>query len=166
MARELPHGKKPAQAKPARRKPAQPVARAIVVHSLAHAVAAVRAAAELGVPVELWSAEGAAAAAGAGWFKALIEAARGAAPAARVGAVLDCADLPGYALAALRVGIEAICFTGPARVAAKIADIARQSQRRLVRRRPKRALDLRFVADPDAACSTWLGPGRRPDRSP
>jgi hypothetical protein len=63
----------------------------------------------------------------------------------------------------LRVGMEAICFTGPAPLAAKIEDIARQSQRRLVRRRPKRALDLRFVPDPDAACLTWLGPGRNTD---
>ena len=132
-----------------------------MVHSLAGARAAARAAAELGVAVELWSAPGAAAYAGAGWFKAVLEATRAAEPAAPISAVLDCAELPGLALGALRIGLEVVCFTGPARVAAKLADIAAQQGARLVRRRPVRALDLRHAADPAAACRAWLAAGRR-----
>lgn len=142
-------------------RPRPPAARAIVVHSLADARAAARTAAELGVPIELWSAPGAAASAGAGWFKAVLEATRAAEPAAPVSAVLDCAELPGLVLGAFRVGLEVVCFTGPARVAAKLADIAAQQGARLVRRRPARALDLRHAADPAAACRAWLAAGRR-----
>jgi hypothetical protein len=133
-----------------------------VFHSLAQAIAALHAARDLGVPVELWSAEGAAAYAGAGWFKAAIEEARDAVPGARAQAVLDCADLPGTALASFRTGVEAVCFTGPPSIARKLADIARQSKCRLLRRRPGRALDLRVVEDPEAACAAWLAPARSP----
>ncbi len=50
-------------------------ARAIVFHSLDHARAALAAAARLGVPVTLRSAPGAAAYAGAGYLKAIVDAA-------------------------------------------------------------------------------------------
>lgn len=152
-------GKRPARARTPRARP-RPPSRAIVVHSLGQAEAAVRAAAALGVEVELWSAEGAAAYAGAGWFKAVVEEARLAAPKARFAAVLDCAELAGYALGALRIGLEAVCFTGPAAVAAKLADIAVQGGQRLLRRRPAHALDLRHADDPAALCRAWLGRGR------
>lgn len=139
-----------------------PAAPAIVIHSLAQARAAARAAVELGVAVELWSAPGAAAYAGPGWFKAVLEATRAAEPDARISAVLDCADLPGLVLGTFRIGLEAACFTGPDRVAAKLADIAAQHRARLVRRRPNHALDLRHAADPYALCRTWLAEGGRP----
>ncbi len=144
---------------------AAPLARAVVIHSLAHAKAALAAAAAEGVAVELWSAEGAAAYAGAGWFKAVLEAARREVPGARFTAVLDCADLPGYALGAFRIGIEAVCFSGAAKIAAKIADIAGEQGRRCLRRRPRRALDLGHAADPLAACQAWLR-GQRRGRTP
>ena len=144
---------------------AAPLARAVVIHSLAHAKAALAAAAAEGVAVELWSAEGAAAYAGAGWFKAVLEAARREVPGARFTAVLDCADLPGYALGAFRIGIEAVCFRGAAKIAAKLADIAAQEGRRCLRRRPRRALDLGHAADPLAACQAWLR-GERRGRTP
>lgn len=144
-----------------RRSKAEPP-RAIVVRSLDQATTALRIAAELDVPVELWSAEGAAAYAGAGWFMAVVDAARAAVPAAQAQAVLDCAALPGYALGAFRIGIEAVCFTGPAKVATKLDDIAQQLGRRLLRHRPPRALDLRHLEDATAACRSWLGEGRLP----
>ena len=109
-----------------------------------------------GVPLELWSAEAAAASAGAGWVKAVVEAARRAVPGVPSLAVLDCADMPGYALGAFRAGLEAVCFSGSAKVAAKLAQIARVQGRRLLRRRPRQALDLAGSADPYAACSSWL----------
>jgi hypothetical protein len=130
--------------------------RAIVIHSLAQARAALTAAASAGAALELWSAEGAAASAGAGWFKAVVEAARQAVPGVPSLAVLDCADMPGYALGAFRIGLEAVCFSGSAKVAAKLAEIARLQGSRLLRRRRHRALDLAGASDPYAACSTWL----------
>ncbi|MFI4988238.1 MAG: hypothetical protein ACHQF3_12430 [Alphaproteobacteria bacterium] len=140
--------------------------RAVVIHSLAEAKAALAAAAAKDVQVELWSAPGASAYAGAGWFKAVLEAAGQAVPAARFSAVLDCADLAGHALGAFRIGIRAVCFTGTAAVAAKLADIAGREGRRLLRRRPRRMLDLRHMADPLAACRAWLGEVRRAKRAP
>jgi hypothetical protein len=137
--------------------PCRAASRAVVIHSLTQAVAALQAAVERDVPIELWSAEGAAGYAGAGWFQAVLAEARAAVPAARFAAVLDCADLPGYALGALRIGVEAVCFTGPAKVAAKLADIAAQQDRRLLRKRPARALDLRHAEAPLAVCRAWLG---------
>ncbi|MFI5024871.1 MAG: hypothetical protein ACHQRJ_24885 [Alphaproteobacteria bacterium] len=144
---------------------AAPLPRAVVIHSLAHAKAALAAASAEGVAVELWSAEGAAANAGAGWFKAVLEAARREVPGARSTAVLDCADLPGYALGAFRIGVEAVCFSGAAKIAAKLADIAAQEGRRCLRRRPRGALDLGHAADPFAACQAWLR-GQRRGRTP
>jgi hypothetical protein len=134
--------------------------RAVVVHSLAHAKAALAAAAAEKVPLELWSAEGAAAFVGAGWFKAVVEAARRAVPAATFTAVLDCADMPGYALGAFSAGLDAVCFSGSAKVAAKLADIAHREGRRLLRRRPRQLLDLGEVAEPLAACRAWLAAER------
>ncbi|HLI13569.1 MAG TPA: hypothetical protein VKY65_18400 [Alphaproteobacteria bacterium] len=117
---------------------------------------AVEAAAALDTSVVLWTAPGTAAYAGAGWFAAVLEAVRSAQPEARFEAVLDCDDLPGLVLAAFRIGVEAVCFTGSARMATKLADIAAQQNRRLLRRRPLHALDLRMSADPADACRNWL----------
>jgi hypothetical protein len=133
----------------------------VVVHSLAHACAALRAAAEQGVPVTLLSGPAAAGYAGPAWFRELVAAARGEVPAAEAAAVLDCGDAPGYAMAALRAGCAAIRFDGPSPVAARIADIAAQYGA-VVERGPREALDLAAVVDPYAACQVWLageGPG-------
>ena len=91
-----------------------PIGPAIVVHSLAHAVAALQAAAETGRPVLLLSAVDAGLSAGAGWWREAITAARSSVPTARAAALLDCGDDAGAAQNALRVGVEAIVFTGSA----------------------------------------------------
>ena len=114
----------------------------IIVHSLAHAVAALSAAAEAGRPVTLASAPDAGIYAGPGWFGGLVRAARDAVPAAQSTALLDCGDDAGAAQAALRAGIEGIIFTGRADVAERLADIARQRGVRLLTKRPAAALDL------------------------
>jgi len=148
---------KPPTTRPRKPKSARTVPRsAVVIHSLAHATAALRAAQEKNLPVELWSAEGAAAYVGAGWFKAVIDLAQSANPGVDFIAVLDCAELPGLVLGAFRIGLKAVCFTGPTKVAAKLAEIAKQDGRELRRRRPSEALDLRDEADPLAACRSWL----------
>jgi hypothetical protein len=124
---------------------------AIIVHSLAHAVAALAAAAEAGRPVTLASAPGAGIYGGPGWFGALVVAAREAVPAARCAALLDCGDDSGAAQAAIRAGIEGIIFTGRADVAKRLADIAARRGSRLVGDRPVPALDLAgdFFAAPE-----------------
>lgn len=114
----------------------------IVVHALGHAIGALRAAARAGRPVILASAPEAGVYAGPGWFRAVVEAAREAAPDARFSAVLDCGEEPGAALAGIRAQIEAVVFTGRPDVARRLADIARQQGVRLETARPAAALDL------------------------
>ena len=123
---------------------------AIVVHSLAHAVAALTAAAETGVPVTLVSAPDAGLYAGPGWWREVVAAGRAAVPTARSTALLDCGDDAGAAQAALRAGVEAIVFTGRVDVAARLADIASGRGARVLTVRPVAALDLAqaFFADP------------------
>jgi hypothetical protein len=129
----------------------EPTAPVIVIHSLAHAVAALSAAAEAGRPVTLASAPDAGIYAGPGWFGALIAAARDAVPAAQSTALLDCGDDAGAAQAAIRAGVEGIVFTGRADVAERLADIAGHRGIRLRTERPAAALDLGtdFFAAPE-----------------
>lgn len=75
------------------------LAPAAIAHGLAHAKAAL----SFGRPVTLLSAPGAGMAGGAGWWRAMIEAARAAYPATPCQDILDCADSPGMAMAALRL---------------------------------------------------------------
>ncbi len=131
-------------------------ARAVIIHELAHARAALDAADELNATVELWSAPGAAAYAGAGWFEAIIRLACGGRERENLVAVLDCADRADLAQAAWRQGLKHVCFRGRNDVAKRLADIAEQLGGRLHRRRPA-ALDLLYCDDPPAACRAWLG---------
>src|SRR5438067_12898566 len=112
----------------------------IIIHSLAHAIAALSAAAEAGRPVTLASAPDAGIYAGPGWFGGLIAAAREAVPAAQSTALLDCAEDAGAAQAAIRAGIEGVVFTGRADVAERLADIAGQRGIRLLTERPAATL--------------------------
>lgn len=131
-------------------------ARAVIIHSIDHARAALAAATRRDCPIVLYSAEGAAAYAGAAWFSAVVAAARSDYPTARCEAVLDCGDHAGLALAALRLGCRAIVLRGPAALRGKIAAIAKVRAARLVSG-PKEALDLRHCPDPESAVMTWLG---------
>ena len=70
---------------------------AVIVHGVADA----RAALAGGRPVTLLSARGAALYAGCLWWRELVAAARAACPATPAQDVLDCADAPGAAMAAL-----------------------------------------------------------------
>ena len=145
--------KKRAAAKRAARR--QDTAASIVIHDLAQAIAALRAAAAARKPVTLWSAEGAGIYAGPGWFAAVERRARAAVPAARASFVIDCAERPDLVQEAFRSGIKAARFSGPARVAEKLADIAARQRATLHRRRPK-ALELLNVSDPETATAAYL----------
>jgi delta 1-pyrroline-5-carboxylate dehydrogenase len=123
----------------------------IVIHSLAHAIAALKAAVQAGRSVVLASAPGAASYVGPGWFRELVAAAREAVPEASCSSLLDCGDNRGATLAALRSEVEGVVFTGRADVARRLADIASQYRVRFVAKRPVPALDLGedFFAAPE-----------------
>jgi DNA-binding NarL/FixJ family response regulator len=123
-----------------------------VVHSLTNAVAALSAAVAAERAITLLSAPDAGIYAGPGWFKALVDAARAAVPAARFSAVLDCGDDAGAAQGAIRAGVEAVVFTGRTDVAERLAAIAAASGSRLLTERPESVFDLGewFFADQEA----------------
>ncbi len=138
-------------------------ARVILFHSLAHARAALAAAAERGAPVTLQSAPGAAAYAGAGYLKAIVERAAAEHADVAVTAVIDCGADAGIAMAALRIGWRTVRFSGPEKVRRKLADIAAECGARLVVDEPEAAplealdlLDLLDSGDPLAACRAFL----------
>jgi hypothetical protein len=128
---------------------------AIVVHSLAHAVAALQAAAAAERHVVLLSAPAAGIYAGAGWWQAVIEAARKVVPRARFSAILDCGDSAGAAQAAFRAGAEAATFTGRADVAERLVAIAEARGSRLLTARPQPALDLAVCFFADTETLRW-----------
>lgn len=131
------------------------IRRAIIIHSLEDACAALAAAAELGVPVALRSGPGAAAYLGAQIFREIIEAARQEYPGVDAVGVLDCGEDAGFALAALRQGIDRIRVDLPAGTLARVADIARQCGSSLDDD-PASALDLLDSDTPLERCRKWL----------
>jgi fructose/tagatose bisphosphate aldolase len=127
-----------------------------VVHALDHALAAVAACAERGLPATLVSAPGAAASLGAQVFREMIAEAARTYPQVTVTAVLDCGEDVGLALQALRHGLKVIQLQAAPETLAKVADIAAQTGARLAEERDEAALDLLGAADPLAACRAWL----------
>ena len=134
----------------------------IVFHDLAHARAALAAAAERGVPVTLRTAPGAAAYAGPLYLKEIADRALGEMPGVEAQALIDCASDPALALAALRMGWRRVLYRGRGKVPAKLADIAGQLGAEIMRGAPA-GLDLLDSADAPAACRAYLEPtpGRR-----
>ena len=132
------------------------------MHSLAQAIAALKAAEYLARPVLLVSAPNAGGYVGPGWFKALTNAAREAAPDTQCCILLDCGENVGAALAAIRAEVEGVIFTGHPDVAHRLAEIARQHGVRLETKRPADPLDLAddFFAsqeDLERRCIEFLG---------
>jgi hypothetical protein len=123
---------------------------AVVVHGLAQA----RAALAPGLPVTLLSAPGAALYAGCGWWRALVRAASEERPGADPADILDCADAPGRALEALRIGQRALVLLPGAPGRDEVAATAAAHGAALLDARPP-ALDL---GDPRAArdLARWL----------
>ena len=133
----------------------QPV---IIVHSFAHARAALTAAVAQSRSIVFLSAPDAGMQSGPAWFHTMIEQAKDAVPGAEridVTEVLDCGDMPGTAMAALRYGFTRICFTGAEKPLEKLRDIAEQKQAVIMTERPD-GLDLLGIADPKTCCRDWL----------
>ena len=122
---------------------------AIIVHSLPHALAALRTAAETRRAIILATAPNAARYAGPGWFGALVATARAAVSTAEFTAAIDCGEDAGAALGALRAGIEMTLFTGHKDVAVRLSEIAARHGLALRTSRLSVALDLgsEFFAD-------------------
>jgi hypothetical protein len=134
---------------------ARAVIPAIRIRSLADARVALGAARALERPVVLASAPAAAGHAGALWWAELVAAARAEFPEVEFSAVLDCGDAAGDVMGAIRCGVGRVSFAGRADVAAKLRAMAEAAGARLLDAPPP-ALDLRGLADPDAAARVWL----------
>lgn len=136
--------------------------RPIIVHSLEDARTALAVASELGCPVTLQSAPGAAAYLGPQVFRDMIEEARSGQDGPAVRAVFDCGDDPGLALGALRHGLKAIRVDAPRETFEKIADIAAQTEARVepafendCQGEPA-CLDLLDLDDAQTVIRSWL----------
>ena len=81
---------------------------AIIIYSLEHAEAALKAAVDVDVDVTLISPPGAAATMGATVFRDIVAKAAERFPQARFKSILDCGDEPGMALGAFRHGIKGV----------------------------------------------------------
>jgi hypothetical protein len=123
---------------------------AVVVHGLAHA----RAALAMGRPVTLLSSPGAALFAGCGWWRAVVGRARSEHPGIPMEDVLDCADAPGLALGALRIGQHLLVLDPISPGWQSVAVVAASLGGEVLTSRPP-ALDM---ADRDAArrLADWL----------
>lgn len=120
----------------------------------ADALVAAEVAAALGRPLLLVSPRGGAAALGPAMFAAVVERARERHPPTR--GLIDCEDVEGDALLALRVGIDGVIYKGRAAIRDKLAAIAAASGRCVVAERPA-TLALGREKDMAAACRRWLG---------
>ena len=131
------------------------LAPAVVVHGMADARLAL--ALGMGRPVTLLSAEAAACFAGAGWWQAMMRAARQEFPATPLDHVLDCADAAGVALEALRAG-QSLIVLAECTAWRLVASRAAACGATVLARRPP-ALDL---AAPGASrkLPAWLTPNR------
>jgi hypothetical protein len=114
-----------------------------VVHHLDQARAALAAAAELGVAIQLRSAPGAAGYAGVGYLRALGEHAGHE-------LLIDCGDDAGLVMAALRTGCRQIAFSGRADLGRRLAEMAEQLGATLCRE-PRAPAVVMLQPDDDAA---------------
>jgi len=121
-----------------------------VVHHLEHGRAALAAAA--GRPVILISPAGAAGFQGIGWWQALVETLRSEFPDAAFTAALDCADGTGWALAALRTGVEKVLLAGEGAAVDAVREVAEQKGAWGEGRWGNDALDLLGAQDPGKSC--------------
>ena len=112
---------------------------AVTVHAAAEAALALRLAGKQGVL--LLSAPGAVGFLGPDWFLALVGAAAAAVPGVMHKPVLDCADAPGQALAALRAGLREVVLDSACPAFAQVAAAAAELGGRVRTVRPA-SLDL------------------------
>ena len=128
-----------------------------MIHTLAQAEAALRAAHARSLHVTLRSAPGAANYAGLDFLKPLFETAARSNPEAKHNVIIDCGSDPALAHRAMVMGFQRITFSGPSAMAEKIAQIGKKCGARLVpTRTPAHVLDLLDSPHPENACETYL----------
>jgi hypothetical protein len=123
---------------------------AVTVNGLDQMLAALRP----GLPVTLLSAPGAAGFAGCLWWRAMVGQALAAFPAAVALDVLDCAEAPGHAMAALRAGQRLVVLAGGCPAFPAVSAAAARLGASVLARRPD-SLDL-AAAGAERWLETWL----------
>lgn len=141
--------------RPGARIPDSMTDKTIIIHSLEHAVAALKVARELGSSVTLASPPGAAAYTGALWFREVVKEAEREVPEADFTAVLDCGDKPGLVMAAFRHGVASVRFTGAKPEAEKLEAMAESEGYHLITG-DLESLDLAEAENVTEACRGWL----------
>ncbi|MDR3516279.1 MAG: hypothetical protein P4M00_10705 [Azospirillaceae bacterium] len=106
-------------------------------------------------PAVVVSAPEAAGFAGVGWFKALIETGHHCFPTVPLTAILDCGDMPGLVLAAWRVGVSDVIFSGDIATRDRLCQAGAASGG-VIHDRFATVLDLAGIIARDSACRTWL----------
>ena len=128
----------------------------IIVHKLDHAVTALTVAHALDCPIALLSAIGAARSSGSAWWRELVNQAQALVPGPSAHWVLDCADEPGMALAALREGITSVSLAAEGPLWSRVSEIAAQCGASLQRPDRANALDLAGSNNPQNDCELYL----------
>jgi hypothetical protein len=123
---------------------------AVTVHGRAN----INAALKPGLPVTLLSARGAALFAGVSWWRALIADGRAAFPATPGTDILDCADAPGRAMAALRAGQRLIVLAPSCPAYAAVAAAGAANGATVLPARPA-SLDM-AARDAQRRLRAWL----------
>lgn len=129
--------------------------RPILIHTPEQMDIALRAAGETGAPLEIQTPPGAAHYAGLLYLKTMIQEAAKAHPNVTFSVTVDCGEDAALAHAALREGFAQVRFSGDARMAEKLKDIARAFQAQLIVV-PAQVLDLAGLRTPRTACLNWL----------
>jgi hypothetical protein len=143
-----------------------PASPAFIVHDLAQARIVFAAASVARVPIRIESAPGATGYAGAGWWAAVIAAARHEYPEVEAVCVLDCGEEPGRAMGAIREGIEAIRCRARPKARARLKALAEAAGVLFVTGKAGPALDLSTVPEPNAAVAARLAPHNPYERPP
>ena len=128
---------------------------AIVIDGLAGARAAAEAARRTGRAAVLIPAAGPAA--GPGWWLALCQQVATETPDGRLHPVYDAGSMPGLVMAALRVGLRSVLYTGCGPQDAALDGLAAAAGAVLYRR-VGACLRLDTKRDPVGACIRWLCP--------
>lgn len=127
--------------------------RVIIIHTLEHALAVLKAAGKQ--PIILQSAPDAIYYAGGLYLLKLFEQACKAYPKAKAIFILDCGDAGAEAIAAMQSGHKHIRSSAAPKIRTKLADIAAQHNVAFYDGAYE-ALDLHKVRDTTNACKTWL----------
>jgi hypothetical protein len=128
----------------------------IIIYDLSQAKAALNAAAQCGRQIILLSPPETSAATGPGIFAETIALARKSHGEALAGALFDCGQEAGQALAAIRRGGCGIVIDLPAETATGIKDIASQSNVTVIEKIDGPVLDLATVADTASSVTHFL----------